>query len=286
MAAISRLLCSVVLLEQSIDDMYLRGYACWLLLCYVRCGYAQSTPRVVGTVFINDSKNRVLKTPLGGARNNVLDFARVETRNVNVRFITRRAESIRVTLDKPRISFCRRARPYQLFARNPRRSQTFAAGRRIFTATPYSEPRCTGRKGKTYRKTIWVSPGLGEVSSQGENVDAIFIPKVAGPSVAESTTTRAPRGDPLQPQITVIESRPANKVCGLIALPGGSPWCRGRPTVWAPGHKDKNDEPNCYNPANSSWVRPGFAQFDDRDALNDIDGPDVIDRHVSFGYAY
>lgn len=83
--------------------------------------------------------------------------------------------------------------------------------------------------------------------------------------------------DKHQPRVTTIESFPARKVAGIIALPDGSPWCRGHPTVWLPGHKANDDAPNCL--VKGKWARPNYAILDNNDDLNDIDGPEVIDRH-------
>lgn len=60
-------------------------------------------------------------------------------------------------------------------------------------------------------------------------------------------------------------------------MPKGSPWCNGKPTYWLPGHKAEDDAPNCLR--SGQWERPKTTILDNNDDLNDIDGPEVIDRH-------
>ena len=81
----------------------------------------------------------------------------------------------------------------------------------------------------------------------------------------------------LQPKVTTIEQLPSRRSSGIIALPRGTRWCRGKPTIWIPGHKDRlEDGPDCLNGGN--WTRPHIAYMDTNDVLNRIDSNN-IDRH-------
>lgn len=83
--------------------------------------------------------------------------------------------------------------------------------------------------------------------------------------------------DSLQPRVVTVESHPARKVAGVLSIPSGTSWCNGAPTFWLPGHKAENDSPSCF--INGKWEMPFTARMDNNDDLNDIDGPEVIDRH-------
>lgn len=83
-----------------------------------------------------------------------------------------------------------------------------------------------------------------------------------------------------QPVLKTLEKGPARRSAGIITRPQGSPWCKGRPTIWLPGHKDFiPDEPLCLG-SDGNFTKLGVARLDTIDSLNAIDNPTVIDRHA------
>ena len=120
----------------------------------------------------------------------------------------------------------------------------------------------------------------------------------------------------LQPNVLTIESYPSRRVFGSMSQPLGSPWCDGKPTYWLVsnrsnptrpskpnrttlllqvGHQGDDETPYClvppaesanltdyanYNYTNATFERPRRAVLDSNDDLNDLDGPNKIDRHT------
>jgi FG-GAP-like repeat len=83
----------------------------------------------------------------------------------------------------------------------------------------------------------------------------------------------------MQPRkVITVESHPARHVFGSVSAPEGSPWCQGRPMYWLVGHQTDAESPYCLSDA-GHWVRNPLVVLDSNDPLNDIDGPNCIDRH-------
>lgn len=243
---------------------------------------AGQPPRVFTMDFF-DTINKVNVDRTLTRENTFLDYntLNVPNRSLNVLFrATLATTSVFVTLDKPKMSFCERARPFALF-RNTKngkrfRGQIFPAGQRMVTALPYRGERCTGEAGELFAQNFTVIR-LGSPQTTKPPTKAPTPSPTRLPTNAPVTNNPRPKDSELQPKITLIESNPAQKLAGIMAYPEGSPWCRGAPTVWTPGHRAENDSPFCF--INGKWARPFWAQMDDNDDLNDIDGPEVIDRH-------
>lgn len=87
--------------------------------------------------------------------------------------------------------------------------------------------------------------------------------------------TNETSGDPLQPNIRIIEEQPQWRSYGSISMPEGSPWCGGNKTYWLTGHQ-KNETPFCYDAELDNWTQPKLVVLDLKDPK---DLPLYIDRH-------
>jgi FG-GAP-like repeat len=94
----------------------------------------------------------------------------------------------------------------------------------------------------------------------------------ASAAVVVTATNMQPR------KVITVESHPARHVFGSVSAPEGSPWCQGRPMYWLVGHQTDAESPYCLSDE-GHWVLNPLVVLDSNDPLNDIDGPNGIDRH-------
>lgn len=239
------------------------------------------------TRLIESRKNEIINAKL--ISNRTREDAVIGTAQLNILVeAPDRIKSVSIESDGPFRRVCESLRPFTLFPTTADTSRNdtdrFAIGSRTVRVITFEEEGCKGVPGKAVKYQFEV---LGKNSSTrlvggpspfpGTNVS--LPPSIlAGNTEAALTSATAKDLDPFQPKISTVEHMPARKVAGILDLnTDGTPWCRGAPTYWTPGHKADNDTPYCL--INGIWIRPFLAQLDDNDDLNDRDGPAVIDRH-------
>lgn len=246
---------------------------CLFLLCITEVVKSQ---RIISARFVDGKTDDFIPWNVIG-ENNTIDYDTVGTVKLNVLLKgSPKTRSVFLILDKPAISFCERQAPFAVFRNTwarggphgigKYRGRRLPEGARNLTAIPYDGEKCLGNAGPKFEYIMNILP------QQRHTLAPIPAP------LTEAPTTAPTMSESLQPKVTTVESLPAQKLAGILNLGDKpTPWCNGHPTYWTPGHRASDDTPNCY--VDGNWTRPYIAHMDDNDDLNDIDGPEVIDRH-------